>query len=526
MSSAAPNPAALSHHLPQEVAHTSYASRGDLQLVTFYLGGELFAVPMTAVREIIRMPQVARLPMAAAHLLGLANLRGSLLPVADLSHLLFGHGTTMTEASRVLIADFGHPVGMVVDHVDKVISVDSADLESGEFLETTVHASMLSGIIKNAGGHDMVIVLDMDNLLGRELARLAQQTALATGRYAEGRRAYREAAEAPREEENKIVVFSLNHEEFAFPIQQVEEIIRLPEEISHLPKAPPHLLGMVNLRHRLVPLVSLRHLFGFAADPLDDMSKVIICAIVTPQGRHIVGILADQVSAVVGIPHSQWEKLPHLYQKRQAHGEIDAICNLDNGARLISVLASDRLLDPESLHMAIHASRGEHAMTATAQLARQEPETEIQFVVFLLAAEEYGVPIHYVQEIIRVPEVLTHLPNTPPAIEGMVNLRGMLLPVIDLRTRMAIAKEPRNDQQRIVVFTHHGSKTGFIVDSVSEVIKLPGGCLEPTPELAGDMGHLLANVANLPARNRMILILDVEALIRKETPAEAVLLAG
>lgn len=142
-------------------------------------------------------------------------------------------------------------------------------------------------------------------------------------------------------------------------------------------------------------------------------------------------------------------------------------------------------------------------------------EEEEQFVVFRLAQEEYGVPIGAVQEIVRVPENLTRLPKAPAFIRGVVNLRGSVLPVVDQRTRFALADTPPNDRQRIMVFTIDGVRTGFIVNSVSEVLKIPRAAIGPMPNLSNAGTHLISRVANLERQKRMILLISVDELLER-----------
>jgi len=134
-------------------------------------------------------------------------------------------------------------------------------------------------------------------------------------------------------------------------------------------------------------------------------------------------------------------------------------------------------------------------------------------VIFRLANEEYGAPIASVQEIVRVPEEMTRLPKAPAFIKGVVNLRGAILPVIDQRTRFDLDDIERNDRQRIMVFMIGGIRTGFIVDSVSEVLKIAGSAIGPTPALSDEQARLISRVANLEAKKRMILLIDVDHLL-------------
>jgi purine-binding chemotaxis protein CheW len=118
-----------------------------------------------------------------------------------------------------------------------------------------------------------------------------------------------------------------------------------------------------------------------------------------------------------------------------------------------------------------------------------------------------------VQEIVRVPEQLAHVPKAPEFIEGVINLRGTVLPVVDQRRRFGLPPLERNDRQRIMVFTINGVRTGFIVDSVTEVLKISRQVIEDAPNLSEETSRLIRRVANLQKQRRMILLLDVDQLL-------------
>lgn len=95
----------------------------------------------------------------------------------------------------------------------------------------------------------------------------------------------------------------------------------------------------------------------------------------------------------------------------------------------------------------------------------------------------------------------------------MINLRGAVLPVIDLRRRLGLASLERSDRQRIMVFLIEGMRTGFIVDSVAEVLKIPRATIAPSPRLSSEQGELLARVANLQQARRMVQLLAPAHLV-------------
>lgn len=138
---------------------------------------------------------------------------------------------------------------------------------------------------------------------------------------------------------------------------------------------------------------------------------------------------------------------------------------------------------------------------------------DMQLVVFRLGAEEFGVPIMCVQEIVRVPEQLTRVPRTPAFVEGVINLRGVVLPVIDQRARLGLPPLARNDGQRIMVFAQGAQRTGFIVDAVAEVLRVPQACLAPAPDLSGPQSRLIQQVARLRDGERLVMLIDPAQLL-------------
>jgi purine-binding chemotaxis protein CheW len=135
-------------------------------------------------------------------------------------------------------------------------------------------------------------------------------------------------------------------------------------------------------------------------------------------------------------------------------------------------------------------------------------------VIFRLGAEEFGVPIMSVQEIVRVPETLTRVPRTPAFVEGVINLRGTVLPVIDQRSRLGLPLIERNDRQRIMVYLLGGLRTGFIVDSVAEVLRIPRTCIVAAPMVSDGQGELIRRIANLEQAHRMVMLIDPSHLLQ------------
>jgi purine-binding chemotaxis protein CheW len=144
---------------------------------------------------------------------------------------------------------------------------------------------------------------------------------------------------------------------------------------------------------------------------------------------------------------------------------------------------------------------------------RDNNDDDTQVVIFRLGAEEFGVPIMSVQEIVRVPEVLTRVPKTPGFVEGVINLRGTVLPVIDQRTRLGMSAIERNDRQRIMVYLLAGMRTGFIVDSVAEVLRIPKTQITAAPNMSDEQNRLISQVAKLDGDKRLVMLIDPQHLL-------------
>ena len=137
----------------------------------------------------------------------------------------------------------------------------------------------------------------------------------------------------------------------------------------------------------------------------------------------------------------------------------------------------------------------------------------LQLVSFRIAEEEFGLDILRVQEIIRTQQ-LTRVPNLPHYIDGVINLRGKVIPVIALRKRLGLESLDADKKTRIVVVDVHGQILGFVVDSVSEVLRIKSETVEPSPKLGPVERDYISGVGKLD--NRLLLLIDLEKLMDDE----------
>jgi purine-binding chemotaxis protein CheW len=137
---------------------------------------------------------------------------------------------------------------------------------------------------------------------------------------------------------------------------------------------------------------------------------------------------------------------------------------------------------------------------------------ELQLVGFHVDGEEYGLDVLRVHEIIRV-QHLTRVPNSADFVDGVMNLRGKIVPVIALRRRFGLDLIPFDKQTRIVVVETRGAVLGFIVDSVSEVFRIPADRIEPPPRLGKVDREYVSGVGKF--NDRLLILLDVDRLMNE-----------
>ena len=146
------------------------------------------------------------------------------------------------------------------------------------------------------------------------------------------------------------------------------------------------------------------------------------------------------------------------------------------------------------------------------QKAAAEPAARKQFLVFELGRERYGLPIAAVDEIVRKPDRLTRVPRAPAFVDGIMSLRGKMIPVIDQRQRFAVDGQTDGRARRVIILTIDGLQTGITVDKVTEIVSVRQSELRAVPEME-EAGAVVDRVAIGQRHGDMILVIDPKALL-------------
>lgn len=479
------------------------AKRATVRFLTFRQGSTLFALPAEEISEIIRIPPLARVPQSPPSLLGLANLRGAVLPVASVGRLL-QRKDSGAAPSRAVVLDGAAPVALAVDAVEALVAVDPSAVETRQAELAAEPGERLRGAFRVGPGDAIAKIIDIAPLLDAAFtARTKARRSQGVGRAEEG--------SDSSETGEKIVTFEVAGQEFGLPLADVREIVSAPDKIAIVPRAEAVVLGMMAYRDTLLPLLSFRGLLGFPPlEPVDGREKVVVTVV----GGLLVGLVADRMRAIVSADPALVEPTPAMLAARVGgESRIRSIYRGNGGRRLVSILSPDQLFREDVMQrLGVRSDAGE-----AVPIKDEDHAGDLQILVFRLGDDEFGLPIEVVDEVAKVPTQISRLPKTPKFLEGVINLRGEVLPVVDQRRRFDMPPSVEPEGRRLVVVRTERHRAGLIVDSVSEVLRTHDHRIEPAPDLAGEATRLVQGVVNLEAAARMILLLDpAELLTRAE----------
>ncbi len=477
-------------------------------VLVFHLADDSFGFRIVDVGEIIRLPNLASMPLTSRSLMGLANLRGAVLPVVSLRRLFALPDAPIDDATRVIVIDRGVHVGFAVDRIDDLLAVSGDRIEQNNATAGIVDPDLLNGAVKGAEGAGTIKILDPRRLLRDKFAPLAASKTRAATSVSVPAATSAATVPAAQQRQVSLVAFDLARQEYALPLDQVREIIPLPDHVSEIPRAETAVLGVMTLRGRLLPLVSLRALLGLPTDfHAQERGKIIVLSM----GSSAVGLVADRTREILRVDSRAIDPAPALLTRGAGDAEITSICRLDSGKRLIAILSPDTLFRSDVVRRVLSEQAG----------GRNDPENQAdgnampdeQFIVFRLDDQEYGLPIAAVHEIARPPDHITRLPRTPEFIDGVMNLRGVVVPIVDLRRKFGLEPRERGTGQRILVLGVGSVRTGFLVDGVLEVMKTATDAIGPAPDLSLAQMRLIGRIVTLGEQDRMILLIDPAHLL-------------
>lgn len=285
------------------------------------------------------------------------------------------------------------------------------------------------------------------------------------------------------------LLVKFGHKTFAIPLVNVLEIIRLNKVDIQTIKEQE--VGLV--RGRVLPLIRMKEKLGITDQDSHDETKKREFVIVVGIADKRIGIIADKT---IGNQEVVIKSLgPYI-------GSPPYIA----GATIMGDGSVALILDVSF----IVREQGTQDLESTENIRKTETDEEQQFVTFKLDTEEYGIEIHRAKDIVSVPTI-TKVVNANEDLLGIINLRGRMLPVFDLRKRFNLPLQPLTKKSRVIVVENHGQDIGFLVDEVSQVLKTNKQSIETPPEdNQYNQTNLIKGISRL--NNRVVLILEFDEI--------------
>jgi purine-binding chemotaxis protein CheW len=453
------------------MAASSGIPTSDQDLI-FRLGNSSYGIDAGKVLEVLREPRLTRVPNAPASLLGIANLRGDAMPVIALDILLGRQEASASTSRRVIVYDHRQRIGLMVDEVMRIGAVEGERLDEAEL------ESRLAAEFRQSDRHS-----------GRRMAtesRLVQAEVVDEGR--------------------QFLWFIVAGQNYAVALDDVLEVISMPENLAAVTASDDLFLGITDYRGSVLPVVAAGRLLGLQEKNAGKSSGRIV---VVDSGDSRVGLAIDRIESITRFAPDSIDEVPSIL--RQGHGpaEIESIARVDGGRGLVSILSAERLFGNKAIERTAMRPDGEDELAGNISVEASE-----QFLIFFLGSEEYGLPISAVDEVVRLPDVVTRVPNAPAFVSGLFNMRGKAVPLIDQRTRFAVKDEGVSVKSRAIVVTMDQVQVGFVVDSVSEIVGIAAGDLSRTPEFSDETG-IFDRVAELGEDRRMVLLVNPRELLTR-----------
>jgi purine-binding chemotaxis protein CheW len=479
---------------------------GDVELVVFWVGAEQFAFRLKNVREIIKIDDIKKVPHAPAHVAGLCSLRGSILPVVDIRRCLNMLEKEYSDDSRIIVTDIhGANVGIITDGISAVITIKASSILQPPSNIKRNQSGEIDGIVLGDNGKSIIMVLDAENVVKFEQLKKD---------FMSGKASDRTESFSPSShhvDEVELVIFLISGEQYALDVRNVKEILRCAELLK-VPNSPYYVEGVISVRNHLLAVINLAKLFGTGHCRAADSTRIIVM----DAGDISYGIIVDKVSEVARVPRNLFYKPYHIVQNADMQF-IREFANLNHGKQVVMVLDPYKLVSVNDLnaihsdHLACHESGND---LIDEEMSENQCLDQEQIVAFKIDNEEYGVTIDYVCEVNNINEIYS-FPGAPDFIEGMVNLRGDIIPVLNLRTFFGISLTNKSACSKLLVVEYKKERLGIMIDSVTEVVRVGRDLLETAARAleAGNKKKYIHQIGKLNEGKRTILMIDLTAIL-------------
>jgi purine-binding chemotaxis protein CheW len=423
---------------------------------TFYLGKTEFAIDIGQIQEVVNCPpQMTKLPLAPDFFQGIFNLRGMIIPVIDMHVLLKVQTARVAPQKIAIVQQDGIPIGLAFTSTGEILRIEGAMHSSAKQLKGGTK-NCVRGTLRRADGKHLINVLDITGAINIEnighvvvhQKRLAAEQALRRGTN-EGRK--------------RCVSFRVGSYALAFDIAGIKEIIAVPE-VTKTAFDSKLCLGIISLRGVPLPLLDMARLLGQPDEaPLANISTKK--AIVLSGEDGAFALLIDAVDSLISCAKEELIVVP-IFEK----GLASWVAGCISRPMSVDIILLDHqmvIAHPEIRQLAQGHTRiyGTHEQVSSLK-AKSQRRCYITYYLNYLAA----ISIDDIDEIILHTDDMTPSPGSPSHLPGLLNLRGKIIPIIDVRCLYGFAPLQSTAKLPVLIVKRHGESYGLIVDAVDQIV--------------------------------------------------------
>jgi len=424
-------------------------------ILSVKIGNELFAFDGEDIEQILRVPDITPMPLTCSGIRGVSSISGRTVTVVDMAIILGGETINDKEKNaRVLTVKCNDiEYGILVDEVLEMESVNNSNYE-----ESSQDDVKISGLYKK----DDKILQIIDTCVAINSLSLVSYTPVEIDKFTKDEDSDKDNEHSNNEDSERCIFLTLGKESFSISLEIAREIIFVPKNITPVSEAGSGVMGMITLRDELIIALDLKKIINVPAreNMKDWEEKEKRLLIINYEGKS-VALLVDSISEVKDIPKNQTETLP----ERFADSKVEAIYKEEN--RIVSIISTNYLKNMANEYV-IEDDKQSLNKEENDNSKKGDEKTMNEVAAFSIRNEEFALDIQEVQEIIKY-TAITAIPEAPQFVEGVINLRGVVIPIVSLPERLGFEKEITN-KSKILICDIKGEKVGLFVDDVNEIM--------------------------------------------------------
>jgi purine-binding chemotaxis protein CheW len=481
---------------------------------SFFLCGNEFAVAAVEIREVVNeLGAYNSIPLSPNYMVGMFNLRGTIVPVVDLRKIFYENMEIPLEdkednSNRVIaIIEYGHfSVGIIFDRTGEIFYERSN--ERIEFCPHTErhHDTIIAGVFKLDNGSRMIQIIDPIEVINLE--KLPHIDFEHTSQTEQTTRVL-----------CKCISFKLGQSLCAFKVSAIREVIEV-REIENQVLAGNNCLGAVNIRGDIIPIIDFNEFLGGGKTVSDSDGELGHIVIVIKLEESFLGLLVSSLDNIISYYEEDIIQFPLLATKKS---KMFVGCIPSHSGPEATLLDHEKLFSDDEIKEIIH----DHGLlfkdhsNEVKEVASRDflKKTYITFTI----ADRYALDIKLVNEIIDYPSSVISPPGLPENIKGIINLRDELIVVIDSRLMYEMKEKQSEVESKILIFICEGKKYGLEVDSIDSIVSFTSDQALHMPAFshkAKSEGTKVAvqniiQVEGLDKRKDCLLELDLPYLVEK-----------